>query len=99
MIERIVRSGAGAAGGAGGVGAGVGAVWAHKGVAEVPRTVPTRSSAPARLKLFVFEITRPRLLCNGCSGIRPPCPGSPCPNPTSQSSAEADPRGQANPNH
>src|SRR3954469_25309144 len=72
MIDRIARSAAGVAGG-GGTGAvvdGAGAVvCATSGTPEVARTVPTRSNAPTRLKLFVLEITRPRLLCNGAAAF------------------------------
>ena len=75
VIERMVRTaGAGVATGAGagaelpagGAGAAVRAGarrWASSGAAEPPSTVPTISKAPARrLKLFDFEITRPRLV-------------------------------------
>src|SRR5690242_9670911 len=59
-IERMVCSTTGVAG-AGGTGA-AGAACARRGAAEPPRIVPTRSNVPARLlKLFDFEITRPRL--------------------------------------
>src|SRR5438128_552027 len=89
MIERIVRSAAG--GGAAGGGT-AGACCASNGVAEVPRTVPTRSSAPARLKLFVFEITRPRLLCNGAAASGRHAPVRPAPTQLANQALKAIPK-------
>src|SRR5436190_23249272 len=77
MIERMVRSATGAGAGLGG-GAGA-VVCAKAGTAEVARIVPTRSSAPTRLKLFVLEITRPRLLCNGAAASGRHAPVRPAP--------------------
>src|SRR5687768_9782504 len=60
-IERTVCAAAGAAV-AGAGGAGSGAACASNGALVPPSTVPTRNNAAARLlKLFDFEITRPRL--------------------------------------
>src|SRR5438445_3208901 len=88
-IDRIVRStgaraGAGAAAGAaalaGAGGCAAGGVCASSGAAVPPRTVPTRSSAPARRLNFVpLEITRPRLLCNWCERRAPPPSPEFCP--------------------
>src|SRR5689334_22741836 len=72
----MVRSAAGAAG------AGAGACetsCANSGVADVLSTVPTRSNAPPRLKLFVLEITRPRLLCSGAAATGRHAPVRPAP--------------------
>src|SRR5436190_23407323 len=77
MIERMVRSATGAGAGLGG-GAGA-VVCAKAGTAEVARIVPTRSSAPTRLKLFALEITRPRLLCNGAAASGRHAPVRPAP--------------------
>src|SRR3954463_11656966 len=60
---------AGAVVGFEGAGCGAGALCANSGAADPPSTVPTRNKAPARrLKLFDFEITRPRLVCQWCNG-------------------------------
>ena len=64
--------------------AGGGVACASSGAAQPPRMVPTRSSAPVRrLIIFDLEITRPRLLCEWCSGaLRRQAPVTALPQPS-----------------
>ena len=51
------------------------------------------------LKLFDFEITRPRLFVNGATASRAAKPLLlPCPKPPNQSSVEAGPKDRVSPN-
>jgi predicted lysophospholipase L1 biosynthesis ABC-type transport system permease subunit len=81
-------------------GAALGAVCASKGAADPPRTVPTINSAPVRrLISFDPEITRPRLFVRKVHGaLRRQARLLPCPNHSSQSSAEGCPKARAMPN-
>src|SRR5215212_4787863 len=76
---RSAGAGASAAGGATPAGGGGAAACAHNGTADPPSTVPTISSALARLKLFNLEITRSRLLCNGAAASGRHAPVRPAP--------------------
>src|ERR1043165_9528729 len=88
----VCSAGAGGGAAAGGGAGADGSACAHDGVAVPPRTVPAKNTAPARLKLFVLEITRPRLLCNGAATSSRHAPVRPAPTLSANQALKAIPQ-------